>query len=117
MGCGLLAYGLTNSPGPVKVKSCACGAHWWIKRWGIFWRHLDASPFNDWLQDRWTIWLFEFRDVLVLTELDQEEMGYANGPVREDGTPLWARSKWQLKPKATSYCLRCVRRTAEQKLF
>lgn len=56
-----LATVFGRMPRSIKVHSCACGAHWWIKRWG-FWRHLDASPFNDRLQNKWTIWLFEFHD-------------------------------------------------------
>lgn len=89
----------------IKLRSCACGAHWWIKRWGL-WRHLEASSFNDKLQDQWTIWMFEFRKVLVLSVNEQEKMGYYEGLSRS----LWKRSKWQLSVSSSSYCARCALR-------
>lgn len=106
VGCWCVS---TIVPWRVKVRSCSCGAHWWIKRWG-FWRHLDASPFNDKLQDRWTIWMFEFRKVLVLSTRDQALMGYPNGPRWKDGRAMWKRSKWQLSISPGSYCVRCALR-------
>lgn len=105
----VIVYQVTHVPGRIKLKSCWCGAHWWVKRW-FFWRHLDASPFNDQLQNRWTIWTFELADVLVLSVKEQSQMGYPSGPVWDDGTPMWKKSKWQLSPKPTTYCLRCIKR-------
>lgn len=92
---------------PVVVRSCNCGAHWWIRRW-FFWRHLDASLFNDQLQNRWTIWMFEFRKVLKLSPAELERMGYPNGPIWEDGRPMWRGSKWQRSISSVPYCLRCL---------
>lgn len=105
--CLVVVHYVTGVPRAIKVHSCACGAHWWIKKW-LFWRHMDASPFNDKLQDRWTIWMFEFRDVLVLTPKEQARMGYPAGPVWEDGRTMWGRSKWQLSISPASYCARCA---------
>lgn len=87
----------------ITVRSCSCGAHWWIRRWYFIWRHMDASPFNDRLQGRWTIWMFEFRKVLKLSVSELLSMGY-------DGSSLWKRSRWQLSPRSESYCARCARR-------
>lgn len=111
-------------PKSITVKACQCGAHWWIRRWYFFWRHLDASPFNDKLQNRWTIWTFEFRQVLKISAREQAEMGYPMGPYAPHidlngsvvltrrkmfrGRPLWAKSKWQLSPRSESYCVRCM---------
>ena len=100
-------------PHAIYVRSCHCGAHWYIRRWFFVWRHLDASPFNDRLQDRWTIWTFEFRNVLKLTAKEQAAMGYPNGPWwplgsgKLQGKPMWANSAWQLSPFSKSYCARC----------
>lgn len=105
--CVEVAHLVTGLPRAIKLKSCNCGAHWWIKRWG-FWRHLDASPFNDLLQNRWTMWMFEFREYLVLSVAEQKAMGYANGPIWEDGRPMWKRSKTQWSPQPASYCARCA---------
>ncbi len=90
---------------PIWVRSCHCGAHWWMRRWYFFWRHLDASPFNDQLQNKWTIWTFEFRRALKLTAADMAHMGFPAGLPKA----TWARSKWQLSPRSESYCARCVR--------
>lgn len=103
----LAAIYFAKLPLPIRVRSCSCGAHWWIRKWG-FWRHLDASPFNDQLQNRWTIWLFEFRDVLVLSARDQIDMGYPEGPVWLDGRPMWKESKLEWKVQPTRYCVRCT---------
>lgn len=113
--CVVIVYQVVHLPHTIKVKACPCGAHWWVRKWG-FWRHLDASPFNDKLQDLWSIWFFEFRTVLKLTVKDQAKMGYPQGPIWEDGKPMWAKSKWQLKLKYTAYCLRCVRRSFDQQV-
>lgn len=94
-------------PGVSTFKACRCGAHWWIRR-GPFWRHLDASPFNDKLQDQWTFWMYEFNTALKLTPVQKARMGYPRGPLWEDGTPMWTRSKWQLSLRPESYCLRCT---------
>lgn len=94
-------------PRAIIVKSCSCGAHWWVRKWG-FWRHLDASPFNDQLQNQWTIWLLEFRKHLKLSTAEQRAMGYPLGPVWEDGRPMWSKSKWQLSIYSVPYCLRCM---------
>lgn len=114
LGIWLCVWLRTNYKCSVVVKSCNCGAHWWIRRWYFFWRHLDASPFNDQLQNRWTIWMFEFRRVLKLTPAELEEMGYPHGPVWPQGfgekadKRMWTRSKWQLSPRSESYCARCA---------
>jgi len=71
---------------------------------------MDASPFNDKLQDGWTIWLFEFRNTLVLKHAELKAMGYPQGPLWPNGSPMWKRSKWQLSVHSKSYCVRCARR-------
>lgn len=114
LGCFILssyvAYQVSDLQYTIRVHSCVCGAHWWIRRWG-FWRHMDASPLNDKLQDQWTIWMFEFRTVLVLTRAELTAMGYPDGPYREeDGKPLWKPSKWQRSIYSEPYCLRCMLR-------
>jgi hypothetical protein len=86
----------------IAVRSCLCGAHWWVRRWYFIWRHMDASPFNDQLQNRWTVWMFEFRKVLKLSASELLVMGYA-------GSSTWKRSRWQLSPSPSSYCVRCAR--------
>lgn len=107
-------------PHAVYVRSCNCGAHWYIRRWFFFWRHLDASPFNDKLQNRWNLWMFEFRRVLKITAKEQAEMGYPEGPwwpstdglvLSLRGKPMWANSAWLLSPSPRFYCARCARRS------
>lgn len=107
LGCALVAYGVTGTFGGACVRSCSCGAHWWLRRWYFFWRHLDASPFNDKLQNEWTIWLFEFRRVLKLSPADLTRMGFPEGVPKE----IWVHSKWQLSVRSESSCVRCAQRS------
>ncbi len=86
----------------IKVRSCPCGCHWWIRKWG-FWRHLEASRFTDKLQNRWTPWFFEFNNGMLRLSADEvRDMSY---PGRG---PTWKRSKWLRSIPFASYCQRCA---------